>query len=49
MHSHNAFFSAWKINTTISMEEERKGMAEEALQKYSAYMKQLFSDAGIAR
>lgn len=44
--SHNAFFGAWKINATISMEEERKGPAEEILQKYATYMRELLSAAG---
>ena len=46
VHSHNVFFGAWKIHTTMSMEEERKGPAEEILQKYAAYMKQLLDRAG---
>lgn len=46
IHSHNVFFGAWKIGTTMSMEEERKGPAEEILQKYAAYMKELLSTAG---
>ncbi len=49
IHSHNIFFGAWKINTTLSMEEERKGPAEEALQKYAAYMKQLLGRAGYSK
>ena len=43
--SNNAFFGAWKISTTMSMEEERKGPAEDTLQKYTAYMKELLSAA----
>lgn len=46
--SHNAFFGAWKISTTMSMEEERKGPAEEALRKYAAYMADLLREAGYA-
>lgn len=46
IHSHNIFFGAWKISTTMSMEKERKGPAEEALQKYTAYMRELLSNAG---
>ena len=46
IHSHTVFFGAWKINTTLSMEDERKGPAEEALQKYAAYMRELLSTAG---
>lgn len=47
IHSHNAFFGAWKIGTTMSMEAERKGPAEEALQKYTAYMKKLLGAADM--
>ena len=46
IHSHNVFFGAWKISTTMSMEEERKGPAEEILQKYTAHMKDLLKAAG---
>ena len=46
--SHNAFFGAWKLSATMSMEEERKGPAEDALQKYAAYMKSLLCAAGYA-
>ena len=44
--SHNAFFGAWKISTTMSMEEERKGPAEDTLQKYAEYLKGLLKTAG---
>ena len=46
IHSHNIFFGAWKIGTTLSMEEERKGPAEEVLQGYTAYMRELLAAAG---
>ena len=49
IHSHNVFFGAWKIKTTMSMEEERKGPAEEILQKYAEYMKQLLDSAGYSK
>ena len=49
IHSHNVFFGAWKVKTTMSMEEERKGPAEEILQKYAAYMKQLLDGAGYSK
>ena len=49
IHSHNIFFGAWKISTTLSMEEERKGPAEEALQKYASHMKQLLDRAGYSK
>lgn len=48
IHSHNVFFGAWKIGTTMSMEEERKGRAEEALQKYALHMREILSAAGYA-
>ena len=47
--SNNAFFGAWKVSTTMSMEEERKGPAEDALQKYTAHMKELLGAAGYAQ
>lgn len=47
--SHNAFFGMWKIGTTMSIEKERKGPAEEVLQKYTAYMKQLLGEAGYLK
>ena len=49
IHSHNVFFGAWKISTTMSMEKERKGPAEEILQKYAEYMKQLLDSAGYSK
>ena len=33
----------------MSMEEERKGPAEEILQKYAAYMRQLLENAGYVK
>lgn len=45
IHSHNAFFAAWKIDKIMSLEKERKGPAEEALQKYAAYMRELLDTA----
>ena len=49
IHSHNVFFGAWKIETTMSMEKERKGPAEEILQKYTSYMKELLESAGYTK
>ena len=46
IHSHNIFFGIWKVGTTMSMEEERKGPAEEVLQGYTAYMRELLGSAG---
>ncbi|MDY3014551.1 MAG: hypothetical protein SOR61_05075 [Evtepia sp.] len=39
--SHSIFFGAWKISTTMSIEKERKGPAEKALQKYAIYFREL--------
>lgn len=47
--SGNAFFGAWKIATTMSMEKERKGPAEEALQYYASYMRELLVAEGYAQ
>lgn len=49
VHSHNIFFGAWKISATMSMEDERKGPAEDTLQKYTAHMKELLRGAGFAQ
>ena len=49
VHSHNVFFGSWKIKTTMSMEEERKGPAEEILQKYASHMRHLLNDAGYSK
>ena len=49
IHSHNAFFGAWKINTTMSMEAERKGPTEEILQAYAAYLGKLLAEAGYTQ
>lgn len=48
LHSHSILFGAWKISSTLSAEKERKGPAEDALQKYAAYMGELLTAAGIA-
>lgn len=47
--SHNVFFGVWKVSETMSVEKERIGPAEEALQKYAAYMRTLLSGAGLAK
>ncbi|MBR2667071.1 MAG: hypothetical protein IKD96_02795 [Oscillospiraceae bacterium] len=36
----------WKISNQMSSEKERKGPAEEALQAYTAYMRELLQAAG---
>lgn len=40
----NVFFGAYKIASTHSIEKERKGPAQEALQKYTEYMKKLLAE-----
>lgn len=44
--SDNVLFGIWKIGTTVSMEKERKGPAEEVLHRYAAYMRELLGAAG---
>lgn len=47
--THNAFFGIWQIGTALSVEKERKGPAEEALQKYAAHMRSLLEEAGYVK
>ena len=44
--THNVFFGAAKIANTMSAEKERKGPAEDALQRYTDYMTGLLQKAG---
>ena len=44
--SNNVFFGALKIGLVTSKEKERKGPAEEVLQYYTEYMKELLEKAG---
>lgn len=44
--SGNFFFSALKIGLVTSKEKERKGPAEEVLQYYTEYMKELLEKSG---
>ena len=44
--SDNVLFGIWKVDRVMSMEKERKGPAEEALQAYAAYMRELLRSAG---
>lgn len=46
--SGNAFFGALKIELVTTKEKERKGPAEEVLQFYTGYMKELLEKAGLA-
>lgn len=45
----NVIFGAIRINSVMSAEKERKGPAEEILQKYAAYMRQLLQEAGYLK
>lgn len=47
--SSNIFFGIWKMSATLSIEKERKGPAEEVLQKYTAHMRQLLKEAGYLK
>lgn len=47
--SSNVFFGIYKISSTVTTEEERKGPAEDALQKYTAYMRSLLEKAGYLK
>lgn len=47
--THNIFFGIRKISKTMSREQERKGPAEEVLQKYTAYLRGLLVQAGYAK
>lgn len=49
INTHNVFVGAAQIGTVVSMEKERKGPAEEILQKYAAYMKELLAKAGYSK
>lgn len=44
--SGNAFFGALQIGLVTSKEKERKGPAEEVLQYYTEYMKELLEKSG---
>lgn len=45
----NAIFGIWQISKSMSMEKERKGPAEEVLQKYTAYMRSLLEQSGYTK
>ncbi len=46
IRSKDILFGSWKIGTILSSEKERKGPAEEVLQKYAAYLRELLKNAG---
>lgn len=43
----NLFFGAWQISKSMSVEKERKGPAQEALQKYTAHMREVLVKEGV--
>ena len=45
----SVILGAVKMGKTMSMENERKGPAEEVLQKYTAYLKSLLEKAGYLK
>ncbi len=47
--SRNLFYNIWSVSVTMSLEKERKGPAEEVLQKYAAYMRELLDKAGYLK
>ena len=47
--THNIFFGAAKIASTMSDKEDREGPTEEILQKYAAYMRSLLQEAGYLK
>lgn len=47
--SRNLFYNIWSVSVTMSLEKERKGPAEEVLQKYAAYMRELLDKAGYVK
>lgn len=42
--SKNLFYNIWSVGETMSIEKERKGPAEDVLQKYAAYMRELLGE-----
>lgn len=49
IHSKNIFYNIWSISKTMNSEKERKGPAEEALQKYAQHMRAILSEAGFIK
>lgn len=41
------FFGVWQLSKNISVEKERKGPAEDALQKYTEYMRSILTNEGL--
>ena len=49
MPSGNAIMKLWQTSSVLSSEKERKGPAEEALQLYTAHMKEILSKNGLIK
>lgn len=49
INTHNIFYDAWLLSKFLSTEKERKGPAEDALQKYTAYLRELLARAGYLK
>ena len=47
--THNMLTDIWQVSKTMSLEQERKGPAEEILQKYATHMRQLLNSAGFLK
>ncbi len=47
--SRNLFYGIWSISESMSIEKERKEPAEEVLQKYAAYMRELLQANGLMK
>lgn len=47
--SRNLFYNIWSVSETVSIEKERKGPAEEALQKYAGCMRELLAAQGFVK
>ena len=49
MPSGNAILKLWQTSSVLSSEKERKGPAEEALQLYTAHMKEILRKNGLIK
>lgn len=45
----NLFYNIWSISEDMSIENERKGPAEDALQNYAAYMRKLLQAQNLIK
>lgn len=47
--SKNMFYNIWTFGENMSIEKERKGPAEEAIQKYAAYLRDILKNEGLTK